>query len=187
MHLGNLGQRRDQPAANGPNRLVGQDQQRRVQRGRNRACELRANHRKRVTRLSLAQGFAQTDDGAQPSRLRGLGFGGDQCIGFAMSLAPFGMAHDHRAGAQIAQLHRRNIAGECPAALRMAILRADGQGAAFGMGKGRVYQRGRGADQRINMGGQRCLGQLVQLRQIGQQPVHFPVPRRQFPPHTCPQ
>ena len=128
MHLGDVGRRRGQPAADRPHRLVGNDQIVCRRPVGYRALKLCSHHRECASVLAFSAGLAHAHDGAKSGAARSEPLRPHIGVGFLVIGAPLGVADDDGASAGILEHLGRNVAGECSIGLRVTILRTQGHG-----------------------------------------------------------
>lgn len=182
MHLGDVDNRRRQPGADGPNRLVGHDHRRARRFFRHRPGKLGTDHRQRTAGVALLARLAHADDRRQSRRDRGPGLGLDHLVGFTVVRAPFRMTDDDVARADVGQHRRREVAGMRAVGGGMAVLPADLDGRADGRDGKDIGQRRRRADEEVDLAAQAGVVTLENRAEGlggGSRAVHLPVARHE--------
>ena len=120
-----------QAGADGPHRLVGDDDLRDAVRQRvDDRRQLALDDAVGLARLALRERLADADDRRELVRERGLGLVGDELVALGVQRAALGVADDHVAAAELGQHRRRHLAGVGARLVRRAVLRAPGDGRA---------------------------------------------------------
>ncbi len=182
MDIFDLGDGRGEAGADGPDRLIGQGERPSAQLLGNRTAHLPRDDFECPLRLTLIERLADTDDRLQTDPQRSPGLIGRQGVGLAVERPPLGMAEDHQAGSGVGQHLRRDVAGERPRRLDMAVLAAH-QDVRSGHCLGqRRHQRGRRTDGHPGPGGlgAQGVGDGPRLGGRGGQAVHLPIAGDQF-------
>src|SRR5262245_60922140 len=94
MDRRHLPTRRNAPATDGPDRLIGDDGRRCARPRWQAAVELAGDHVDSLASLPFIFGFANTDDGDETRAQCGVGLALDNAVGFAMSGAALRVADD---------------------------------------------------------------------------------------------
>src|SRR5690606_24435232 len=124
VHLADFFKGRRATRADGPDRLVGNDDFMMLGSVRDRGSELGRNHRFGISGIALDLGFADTDNRLKSGANGGFSFCADDFIGFAMVGAPLGVADNDILSARISQHPGRDVPGMGARSLSMAILPA---------------------------------------------------------------
>src|ERR1700757_1640578 len=123
MRLADILARRRQPAADRPDRFVG-DGDALVIIGQ-RTIQLRAQYIAGTSSVALGARFTDADNGKKPRAARRDGLGANRRVGLAVIAASLGMPENHGRGPSIPQHLGGNIPGICTRGLGMAVLAAD--------------------------------------------------------------
>ena len=187
MHLADICGGRRQPSADGPDRLIGDHDIRRVIR--QGAIELRADHGERRAGLAFGARLPDANDREQAGALRRQRLGAHGGIGLAVIAPAFGMTDDDRGGPGILEHFRRNIPGISARGHGVAILAPDRHGrSARGFRKARD-QRCRRTHDQVDLGqAWRAGDDLSQVGDRAVEAIHFPIAgdQRTARHHRCP-
>src|SRR5215510_4028939 len=134
VHLGDVRRRRREPAADRPDRLIGDDQIFGGGAVRQRAVELRPHHGERAAGLAFAAGLPDADNGREPGTAGGQRLLAHVGIGLPVVAAPLGVPDDGGGRAGVLEHFGRQVAGECAPGLGVAVLAADQNRAPLGGG-----------------------------------------------------
>jgi hypothetical protein len=146
---------------------------------RQRRIGLGGDHRHGIAGFAHLEAFADAQDDPKSGQKRGFGLGLDFRIGFALRLAPFGMADDRQAGPGIGQHRRADAAGVRALVGEVQVLGADREPRDRTCG---ALDQGRGnaqgdVDRREAL---RARGDRLHLVEVGLDPVHLPVAGNQL-------
>ncbi len=181
MNLGDLRHGGGTAGPDRPDRLIGDDRVWTAGRVGNGAGQLGGDHRQGGASVTLAEAFADADDGGESRPDSGGGLGGNGCTGFRMVLAALGMADDHVPRPQISPHFGADIACEGAGRLVVAVLTAQGDGRSFQSPAHQRGERGGRADGEVHPDLTGPGDHPLHLGQGSPQAVHLPVAGHQLP------
>ena len=183
MHLADLVKGWDEPGADGPDWLIGDNEVETCGPIGDRGGELAVDDIEGIQALALIKAFPEADYSCQACLLRYACFFPHDFRAFFMIFTPLGMAKDDRACACVGNHVGGNIACMRPRGRVVAVLGTDEERMPRGAQCGFCKQRGGQAEHQINSGVGVEGREGVQFGQIPAQAVHLPIPSHQFPTH----